>query len=588
MVPTLLLVLSPLLRLALGSAHAAEGAVPPPDALPTAAPAAVTPLFLSRVWEEVAPTGTRAALVSISASPDNAERWLAADADGAVFLTDDAGARWTRVLEGVEADTVGAERLLLDAELLSADEFDDADSAEDDAGAAAVQRANETTSQVLGAHGDDGALPPCVWFDASGTGVALASRMGEIWRSTDSGASWERVDADQGATSFARVDDTLVAGAQDGVRASLDGGATWLDVDSAMQGSRVLELTAFGGAFYAATDGGLFRSPDALRWSRVTAAPDEPLVSVVQDPDYRNGYWLAAARGLYRTDDGGQTFYRFANQPLRGLRRMIHLPEAGHLLAISADGVWESTDAGVKWTPASRLLSDPDVRGLAMAEGTPVIATAGGVWRMVRPQVLGEDRAPEVSKPMPLADTVAIALDRAGLTGDMLALARRSAALPLIPTLTVQSSYNWKAGRDADFQVLSAAGTRDGSGSVTAQLCWGGCATSSSYYSYDSETYDVAQMVEDGQLTVIDGEIYDADAVVSAAANVAQSLASYRVSTAQQIGEAWITRARLADEVVPEASLRDQVMHLLAIQELDARLDAWTNGTFSTWKPESP
>ncbi len=567
---------------------------PSVDALPTVERLPEPPLHLSRVWEEVAQPSARAQMVSLRVSPDSPARWLATDSLGTVFLTDDGGSRWMVVLPGVEDATVSDEQLLLEAEMLASDAFSGVESPEDgtepDGGesTAAIERANETAADMLAKGDGDVQLPPTVWFDLAGSGVALLGRHGEVWRSGDGGETWARVDADGGATAFARVGPALVAGGEDGVRASLDGGLSWIDVDSALQGRRIRELTEFGDLLYAATDNGLFASADALQWRRILAAPDGPLVSVLPDPDYPDGYWVAAERGLFRTDDGGATFLQFANQPLRGLRRMVHLEEAGHLLAISADGVWESLDSGVKWTPASRLLSDPDVRSLDFAGVEPVIATAAGIWRMVKPERLSDMETP-IAPTMSLSATVGSALSRPGMTGDLLSLARRSAFVPLVPELQVQFDYDWDGSKSADFSVGSQAGDRNSDLGVTAKLCWGNC-DETVYYNYEADEFDVQQMVDDGDLTVINGQVYDAGNVVSAAANVAQALANYRVSAAQQISEAWMTRRRLvAEQASPsDAPLRDRVMQTLAVQELDARLDAWTNGRFTTWQPESP
>ncbi len=559
-----------------------DGTLPGAEALP------VLPLSQSRVWEEVAQPGGDADLVSLSVSPDSPNRWLAADANGGVYLTDDGGGRWMQVLRGVEAEVRGDEAILLEAEMLSADTFQGVTAADAEAEAEAVRAANETTSAVLESHAASAQVPPTVWFDSAGGGVALIGRAGEVWRSTDGGETWMRVDGEAGAAAFARVGTAVVAGGANGVRASLDAGLSWLDVDSALVGRRVNELTAFGGAFYAATDNGLYRSPDALQWARVHAAPDGPLVSTIPDPDMAGGYWVAAQRGLFRTDDGGLAFSQTVNQPLRGLRKMVHLDGAGHLLAISSDGVWESMDSGIRWTPASRLLSDPDVRALDFSAGEPVIATATGVWRMVQPEHLPDTQA--VMRPtMPMGVTVDTALSRAGMQGDLLSLARRTRALPFVPNLQLEFQDAFTGSRDADFQVLTSAGGIKNAWGATAKLCWG-CSSSTTYYDYNSDSYDVQQMVDDGALTVIDGQVYDQGSVVAAAANVAQKLASFRVSTAQQISEAWMTRQRLVAETpsLAEAPLRDRVMHELAVQELDARLDCWTDGRFTIWKPESP
>ena len=41
---------------------------------------------------------------------------------------------------------------------------------------------------------------------------------------------------------------------------------------------------------------------------------------------------------------------------------------------------------------------------------------------------------------------------------------------------------------------------------------------------------------------IVRGQVYDENSVVSAAANVSQKLANFRVTTAKQISEAWMTR----------------------------------------------
>lgn len=585
--PLLVLVLSGLPRVWAGG-DAVDGGALAPDGLPAVAPLATRPLFETRVWEEVAQPAGNEALVGAAVSPDSSTRWLAADQTGAVYLSDDSGTRWTLVMPGVQAEVRSDESLLLEAQALSADSFEGVDGSDPEAESAAVQQATESTAEEVGHDVVAALLPPTVWFDPAAPGVALFGREGEVWRSGDGGETWLRVDGEVGATAFARVGAALVAGGQEGVRASLDGGASWIDVESSLTHRRVHELTRIGDVLYAATDDGLYSSPNALQWSRIAAAPDGALVSVIPDPDFTGGYWVAAERGIFRTDDNGVTFSRFANQPLRGLRRIVHLPEPGHLFAISADGAWESLDAGVKWTPASRLLSDPDVRTLDFAAGEPVIATRSGIWRMVEPEKLADLSEPP--RPvMPMSLTVDAALSRSGMKADLLTLAKRTRILPFIPNLTLQATYGWDAGRDADFQVLTSNGTRDDGFGATAQLCWGGCASSTSYYNYETDSFDVEQMVDDGQLTVIDGEVYDANSVVAAAANVSQNLANYRVSAAQQISEAWITRARLvAEGNTLDVPLRDRVMRALAVQEIDSRLDAWTNGQFTTWKPESP
>ncbi|MFN7146727.1 MAG: WD40/YVTN/BNR-like repeat-containing protein, partial [Myxococcota bacterium] len=161
--------------------------------------------------------------------------------------------------------------------------------------------------------------------------------------------------------------------------------------------------------------------------------------TVVADPAWEAGFWVATDAALYRTDDGGATFYVAGRQPLRGLRTMVHLEEVGHLLASSDQGVWESMDGGVAWSTADRQLTDPDVRALVFAESGPVLATPTGVWRMVTPRAVARPvRRQEI---LPLGETIGLAAHRDGMDLDLLSLSRVGIVSGLLPTLEARFDY---------------------------------------------------------------------------------------------------------------------------------------------------
>lgn len=580
-----------------------------------AAPLAANLVALAQrtVWVRRTQPPTSRPLDSITVDPRDPLLWLVIDDDGAVFRSPDAGVSWTRVLDGRGAaaadDGVDPERVLLDAETARTEELESTDVEADLAGGADTTTLDATavdaTEQALREAADRAAsraeqegegiavaTPGRVWFDPAWPQVVFVGRPDGVWHSEDGGLSWWIADDQLGATEFYRWGDILVLGGASGVRASADGARSFIDLESATGGATVYQFVAIGDVLYAATGGGLYASPDGLRWSRVGAAGDDPVLAVVPDPSWAGGFWLAGPNGLRRSDDGGRTFFSAGTQPMRGLRRILPLPGVGHLLAISSDGVWESTDGGVRWLFASRLLTEPDVRDVALLDDHAVVATADGVWQMVDAVSIPEAAAPD-RRGFDLSTAVELSLHRTGLSADTLGLVQKTAVLPFVPQLQIDAGWALYRGRAAEYLLLETTEDAGVDWSARMQLCWGGCGTTL-YSGGDVDTSDYLQeLVDSGQVSVINGEVYDEGNVAAAAANVAEAVTRYRYTVAQQVSEAWITRRRLMSEhaLLAERPLSEQVNHLLKVQELDAHLDAFTEGAWTSsllHPPETP
>ncbi len=602
-----------LLLLASGPALAQEG----PDVAPEAPAMPAAPLAERFVWERRAGFGHRVAGVAVQ--PVAAGAWIAVDEKGGVWLSEDEGGRWDNVVRPVGAladdELPDDEELLLEAEtrreealeeapVEPLDRLPDLDEPVPEGEDVELPEAPEADEAVLGEAGAEAAdlveegirgvgglgfrYPPVVWVDPTDPEKVFVARADGTWRSTSAGRTWEHVrtaeEGDPHVTSFFRgADGALVLGTSDGVRYSTDDGASWIDVEDATDGARVYEVTTGAGALWAATEQGLFKSSDGLAWARIQLPTNEPVRSVVADPSWESGFWVATPTTLYRTDDGGANFYVAGRQPLRGLRRLVHLDEPGHLLAVSDDGVWESMDGGVAWSTADRRLSEPDVRSLAFADNGPVIATPNGVWRMVTPR--------EVSKPtrdrpaLSLSETIGAATHRDGMEIDLLSLAELGIAARIAPQLELRFDWGASAGRDADYVSASTVDAYDNDWALGARLCWGACSTTVTVAPTGEYEYET-----DRSFYVFDGQVFDEGEPVAAAANVAQSIRSYRRYLAEHVADAWLARSRLVAETnaVRALPLRDQVLHAVQIQELEARLDALTDGAFSRSSRASP
>lgn len=541
------------------------------------------------VWEHRGRFKQRGAVTGLAVSAldrDGVRAWLAVDEAGWAWRSTDEGATWVLVLRGEDLVTdPDEERVLLDAEVLRDEslgsvETTDGETPDLDALRNDISAANQLAGRdgVRGSLLEDGATAePRAWFHPTDPNVVLIGRADGTWRSEDGGLDWTLVD-DVVSTSFYADGDTVVAGTTSGVRWSLDGGAAWIDVEDITDGSVVRGLGRAGSWIYAATSRGLFRSRDGLSWQSANTLRSQPLVDVVPDPNWPGGAWVATRKGLLRTDDDGRTFYEVDRGLVQDLRRLVTLPGTSHLLALTADGPWESTDGGVRWIPAQMLLRDPDVREVAVVNGWPVLAARSGIYRLTSPVELAERPR---SLPMPpIGEMVRLAQGREGLRTDLLALSRLRLMASAAPQVDV--TFNWDSvrARTADFRDLANTEAQDGGWSAVARACWGACTASSQAVVYDPTD---TSLLDDAALYVVGGEVFDENDALAAAANAAQSIRAYRQAVASTVVEAWTARQRLNQEqaIVDLQSLRDQVVHAIAIAEADARLDLYTEGAFS-------
>lgn len=142
------------------------------------------------------------------------------------------------------------------------------------------------------------------------TGSGFVAFDGTLRTSMD-GTSWKAVGVDFRPAALAGHpgSGTVLATAQDGLRRSTDGGATWAKVP----GSPVIQFAAFASvqtAIGAAPDGVVYRSEDGGATWKAAGKPSGPVQAVAatrtQDGPLR--IWVATAQGLEMSTDGGQTF----------------------------------------------------------------------------------------------------------------------------------------------------------------------------------------------------------------------------------------------------------------------------------------
>ncbi|GDX79829.1 hypothetical protein LBMAG42_16400 [Deltaproteobacteria bacterium] len=560
--------------------------------------------------------------------------WLLGLEDGAIYRSMDGARTWSRVLRAPsEREDVDVEAALLEGETVvtedeervesSADSSEDAESAADtnetvvedpeaeaevvdhaeaptegpDRVAVDVDKASADTLLHTAVESSGGAV---VWFNPEDSTVALAGRSDGIWRSTDGGLHWARVDSAADALRFLAVPSMgiTLAGTSAGVRVSPDGGERWFDTVDVTDGAAVEALVVLGDRILAGTSRGLYASAEGLRWKKLPL--DAPVLALLPDPGWKGGLWVATPTGLRRSDDGGATFYQSGRQIMPGLRGLAQLEGQGHVLIWGPDGVWESMDGGVTWHPIYQGLRDPDVRDVVVVGAQPVAAASRSIWRLGLGGVAATGAAGRRQR-SPLAP------EETELLGFLVDTATRRQGLDLntlnpgalaakayLPMLMVTGRYGFVEGRDSTLLTSQTTERADGDWSVSAMLCFGGCSTSAIYDVADAidssagvvdtqglETLGVDTLPRQiDSLYALGDELVGEGSEAFAATNTAQNIRKYRQQVADQVAGAWSTIQRL-DHTPPPPSLQGTVDRLLDIAEAEARLDLYTDGAYT-------
>ncbi|HET8581460.1 MAG TPA: immunoglobulin-like domain-containing protein [Candidatus Paceibacterota bacterium] len=234
------------------------------------------------------------------------------------------------------------------------------------------------------------------FITSSSDGMKLAAVVngGDIYTSTDGGAIWtDRTAA--GSRSWQSVTSSsdgtyLAAAAYNGdIYTSADGGATWTDrtaagarywrsVTSSSDGTRLAAADgAAAGYIYTSTDGG-------ATWTVRTAAGGQRYwQSITSSSD---GMKLAAVVNggdIYTSTDGGATW---TDRTAAGSRSWHAIASSadGSLIIASADNgnVYTSSDSGATWTEQTALASGRWLGVSMSADGTKLVAAAlgGDIW----------------------------------------------------------------------------------------------------------------------------------------------------------------------------------------------------------------
>lgn len=220
-------------------------------------------------------------------------------------------------------------------------------------------------------------------FDRSTAGVlyvgawSVEEEGGDIFRSRDGGANWQRLEAMHGksirALAMAPSDPkTLVAGALDGVYRTRDAGETWQRISPPNHREiQDIESVAIDpgnpNVVYAGTWHLPWKTSDGGQsWVSIKRGiiDDSDVFSIIVDPQDPSLVYASACSGIYKSENAGELFHKVQGMPFSARRTRVLKQDPTALPVVYAgttEGLWKTSDAGKTWkrmTAANLIVND--------------------------------------------------------------------------------------------------------------------------------------------------------------------------------------------------------------------------------------
>jgi photosystem II stability/assembly factor-like uncharacterized protein len=310
--------------------------------------------------------------------------------DGTLYTSADRGDHWSAVGTppggGARALLVVASDAIYVGSELGTVQFSD------DGGATWEDRSSGLPTEIEPGY----PVPPSVErlvFDPADPQVlyAEASPLG-LWRSEDGGGNWEVVTSPVADRTLERVavlatsPSTLIATVGTNVARSTDGGASWTTAG----GPPTSIGSGLGGFFPEPTEAttvylagrGVYRSDDggdtfALH---VEGLGKGSVNSLSPTPGAGTHFFAATEEGVFKTDDDGQT-WSHASEGMHGQAMDVAADpaDADRFYLVAAGDLWLTEDAGANWGP--ELTPTEVVYAVATAPGSVVAGSSTTIYR---------------------------------------------------------------------------------------------------------------------------------------------------------------------------------------------------------------
>lgn len=395
------------------------------------------------------------------------------------------------------------------------------------------------------------AMLPHLWFTAEG--VLLVGREDGLAWSDDLGTTWHQA-LDFPVSALILGPDGWVAGGADGVRIA-DDVRDWVGARRSLVGTAVDDLAVDWTGLHAATGRGWLRSEDGASW---TLAARGEYTAIATDPASER-VWLGSADGVRAYDLDGLPVHALPGGP-RGVRTLALLAP-GHVIASGTDGPSETLDDGSSWAPIVSGLQTRAFGALVSVTGQMFGAGPDGLSRL---EPRGAPLA-SAAEWIPVDALVDSALTRSGIVHTALGNRQIAGLLPNVGIVFYTEVNHGRSGR-ADPAENSLAEKPVAYAKLTAQWEYGRTRQNVDFDPYIDDTYT-------------DGTV---------ASNIAFQVSrnDHVWDVAREVRDLYHARQTLVLErgVLRDAGLVERVRLELDILETEARLDALTGGTVSSYK----
>jgi photosystem II stability/assembly factor-like uncharacterized protein len=223
--------------------------------------------------------------------------------------------------------------------------------------------------------GDDYVLDHIVIDPANPSTMFVAAwsvdnqQSGDVFRSQDSGRSWEALASMHGKSIRALAmaasnSQVLVAGALDGVYRSQDGGNAWQRISSSSPAEiKNIESLAVDpknpSVIYAGTWHLAWKTDDGgASWRQINKGmiDDSDVFSIIVDSSNPSVVFASACSGIYRSETAGQLFQKIQGIPFSARRTRVLKQDPSDpaiVYAGTTEGLWKTLDGGKSWRRVS-------------------------------------------------------------------------------------------------------------------------------------------------------------------------------------------------------------------------------------------
>ena len=393
-----------------------------------------------------------------------------------------------------------------------------------------------------------------------GVGDRIAvSRADGVWTSEDAGRRWDRITrvravamADTGSEWVLILEngDYYIEGVRDRI---------WLGP----MPLEIADLDASDGTVWAATDLGLWAYKNS-QWLPV-GDDLEAMSQIVADPGWEGGLWSYGVLGIRRSDDGGETWRPLPGGPRRG-RLAWGGPFPGGGLLVLENVLWQHSEGA--WTRDGRKLD----RAVYTSGGLFALAQGAVLAPPLELNVADADVIPEW---IPLNNLMYTALNRKELVA---ALGTSRVLQTLMPELVIEGQFSPDT-RTNYLPFTTAETGRDLRGMV--RLTWTPAGRSAAGEAFEQTVEEISLRTGFDDI----GIAGDRGLLGAMGGRVGRTATNYRSKLADDVRDLYAARNALYFEraAVPPQTLAEEVTWQLRLQELEARLDALTDGAVSAW-----